>query len=58
MLSVDLVDKYDKYMFVGKQQKLVSPEDVYIAATSAQMEILRDLCILEDKTTIVFPSTE
>ena len=58
MLSSDLVAKYARYVYVGKQKKLVSPVDVYIAASLAQNEILRDLRLLQDKTTLVFSSEQ
>ena len=58
MLSSDLVAKYAGYIYLGKQKILVSPEDVYIASSLAQSEIIRDLRLLQDKTTIVFPSVE
>ena len=56
MLSSDLVSKFSKYMFLGKQKKFISEQDVYMAASLAQAEILRDLKVLQDKTTIVFPA--
>jgi hypothetical protein len=58
MLSADLVNKYSRFIFLGKEKKFVSPEEVYMASSLAQSEILRDLRLLQDKTTIIFPSVE
>ena len=58
MLSSDLVNKYSRFIFIGKEKRFVSPEDVYMAATLSQSEVLRDLRLLQDVTTIVFPSVE
>jgi hypothetical protein len=56
MQSSDLVSKFSKMRFIGKQKKFTSAEDVYNAASIAQAEILRDLKVLQDKTNIVFPA--
>ena len=58
MLSADLVNKYSRFLFLGKEKKFVSPEEVYMAASLCQSELLRDLRLLQDKTTIIFPSVE
>jgi hypothetical protein len=58
MLSADLVAKYARLIFVGEKKKLVSPEDVFMSASLAQNEILRDLRLLQDRTTLIFPSVE
>lgn len=58
MLSADLVSKFSKYTFIGKSKKLISELDVYMAASLCQTEILRDLRLLQDKTTLVFPAIE
>ncbi len=57
MLASDLVGKFSGYKYIGKEKVLVTPEDVYVAASLAQTEILRDCKLLQDKTSVIFTAS-